>query len=255
MLEMMEANWLLFLLAFLIGVAIAWYIFNVRRRTRVKADRRDVLDEGSQRASRNQALLDAPARPVDAGTDLTATGKSSPAMAGPYTPRSTASLPLPGAVAGIETAVNAAAGIPNVIGKAEQDEAEWFRQHETGTAPSEPADQSDRWRVTPKQVQASEEPAPAPATPPSIMAAPADELTRLKGVGPKLLARLHELGIHRLDQIAGWDDTEIDRIDRQLGRFQGRIRRDEWVTQARLLASGDQQAFQEKFGRLSNPGT
>ena len=76
----------------------------------------------------------------------------------------------------------------------------------------------------------------------------AAELTRIKGLGPKLAATLRELGVTRVEQIAAWSDADIDRIDPQLGRFQGRIRRDEWVEQARLLASGDEKAFNAKFG-------
>lgn len=76
----------------------------------------------------------------------------------------------------------------------------------------------------------------------------ADDLTRIKGLGPKLAATLGTLGVTRFDQIAGWSEADIDRIDAQLGRFQGRIRRDEWVEQARLLAAGDTAGFQNRFG-------
>ncbi|MCK9543048.1 MAG: hypothetical protein M0R03_13580 [Novosphingobium sp.] len=78
----------------------------------------------------------------------------------------------------------------------------------------------------------------------------ADDLRRIKGVGPKLVALLDGLGVSRFDQIAAWDDAEIDRIDAQLGAFAGRIRRDNWVEQARLLASGDTSAYEAKFGKL-----
>jgi predicted flap endonuclease-1-like 5' DNA nuclease len=77
-----------------------------------------------------------------------------------------------------------------------------------------------------------------------------DDLTRIKGVGPKLAALLNEQGITQFAQIAAWTDADIDRIDAQLGRFEGRIRRDDWVSQAKLLASGDTQGYQDKFGRL-----
>ena len=43
----------------------------------------------------------------------------------------------------------------------------------------------------------------------------------------------------------------IDRIDAQLGRFQGRIRRDDWVGQASLLAAGDDSGFAQRYGKLS----
>jgi predicted flap endonuclease-1-like 5' DNA nuclease len=75
-----------------------------------------------------------------------------------------------------------------------------------------------------------------------------DELIRIKGLGPKLAATLGELGINRMEQIAAWTDEDIDRIDAQLGRFQGRIRRDNWVEQARLLAAGDTAGFESRFG-------
>jgi predicted flap endonuclease-1-like 5' DNA nuclease len=78
----------------------------------------------------------------------------------------------------------------------------------------------------------------------------ADDLTRIKGVGPKLRDLLVSLGVTRFEQVAGWSEADIDRIDAQLGRFEGRIRRDDWREQARLLASGDQAAYEQKFGRL-----
>lgn len=75
-----------------------------------------------------------------------------------------------------------------------------------------------------------------------------DDLTRIKGLGPKLAASLADLGVTRFAQIAAWDDQEIDRIDAQLGRFQGRIRRDAWVEQAKYLADGDIDGFERRFG-------
>jgi predicted flap endonuclease-1-like 5' DNA nuclease len=61
---------------------------------------------------------------------------------------------------------------------------------------------------------------------------------------------LHSLGVTGFDDIAGWDDAAIDRIDARLGQFSGRIRRDDWVTQARLLAAGDTSGFENRFGKL-----
>lgn len=84
----------------------------------------------------------------------------------------------------------------------------------------------------------------------AIIAAEHDDLTLIKGVGPKLAATLRDLGVHSFRQISQWDDAEIDRIDAQLGRFEGRIRRDDWVAQAALLAAGDRAAYEDRFGRL-----
>ena len=91
-------------------------------------------------------------------------------------------------------------------------------------------------------------PVPAPVTPPA--SGNADDLTRIKGVGPKLADLLASLGVHSFAQIADWTDADIDRIDAQLGRFEGRIRRDSWVEQATLLARDDTAAYEARFGRL-----
>jgi predicted flap endonuclease-1-like 5' DNA nuclease len=79
---------------------------------------------------------------------------------------------------------------------------------------------------------------------------PDDDLTRIKGLGPKLVEQLRALGVTSFAQIAAWDDAEIDRIDAQLGRFQGRIRRDNWPAQARLLAADDTAGYEARFGKL-----
>ena len=77
-----------------------------------------------------------------------------------------------------------------------------------------------------------------------------DDLLLIKGLGPKLVDQLRTLGVTSFAQIAAWDEAEIDRIDAQLGRFQGRIRRDDWPAQARLLAEGDTAGYEAKFGKL-----
>lgn len=147
MLQLIEANWLLVVLAVVAGLIVAWLVFAAGRRTRVTLD--GSADEGPAR--RNQALIDT--APVAAQGD------------GP-------------------------AGDP------------------------------------------------------------ASDLARLKGVGPKLIAQLHELGVTTIAQVARWDDADIARIDGQLGRFAGRIARDDWVGQAKLLETGDQAAFEQRFGKL-----
>jgi len=79
-----------------------------------------------------------------------------------------------------------------------------------------------------------------------------DTLTQIKGLGPKASAILNRLGITRFDQIAAWSDADIARIDAEMGAFKGRIARDRWVDQARLLAKGDKAAFEAEFGALGS---
>lgn len=90
------------------------------------------------------------------------------------------------------------------------------------------------------------EPVPVPAEP----LGPPDELTRLKGLGPKAAALLNGMGVTRYDQIAAWNDADIARVDAQMGAFKGRIARDRWVEQADYLARDDVQGFEERFGKL-----
>src|SRR5688500_15427613 len=91
---------------------------------------------------------------------------------------------------------------------------------------------------------------PQPIAQPAAAIESGDDLTRIKGLGPKLVEQMRELGVTSFAQIAAWDEAEIERIDALLGRFQGRIRRDDWPAQARLLAAGDTAGYEAKFGRL-----
>ena len=64
----------------------------------------------------------------------------------------------------------------------------------------------------------------------------ADDLTRIKGIGPKLSARLNELGIYHFKQIANWSEEQSEWVDEYLA-FKGRVTREKWVNQARALSA------------------
>ncbi|MFN4203710.1 MAG: NADH-quinone oxidoreductase subunit E [Tabrizicola sp.] len=66
----------------------------------------------------------------------------------------------------------------------------------------------------------------------------ADDLKLILGIGPKLEALCHRLGFFHFDQIAEWTDAEIAWVDENLEGFKGRVSRDKWVAQARILAAG-----------------
>ncbi|WP_375197531.1 hypothetical protein [Sphingobium sp.] len=105
--------------------------------------------------------------------------------------------------------------------------------------------------VAPEPVMAPPAPQPIPTSP--AVAAPvdgADDLLRLKGVGPKLSSLLTELGVTRYAQIAGWSEADIAAIDARLGNFKGRPVRDQWVDQAKYLAAGDIAGFEAKYGKI-----
>ena len=74
---------------------------------------------------------------------------------------------------------------------------------------------------------------------PALMDAPdgePDDLTKIKGVGPKLRDMLNGMGVWHFRQIAGWSEAELDWVDENLDGFKGRARRDDWVGQAKALA-------------------
>jgi len=103
----------------------------------------------------------------------------------------------------------------------------------------------------------------APAAPPVIepqaetVAPPAPvtrsgegDLTRLKGLGPKVAARLAELNVTRIADLAALDEEQAAALDAQLGNFSGRMGRDKWIEQARLLNAGDIAGYEAQFGKL-----
>ena len=74
-----------------------------------------------------------------------------------------------------------------------------------------------------------------------------DNLQLISGVGPKLEKLLHDLGIYYFAQIARWTKKDIEAVDDKL-KFKGRIERDEWVRQAKLLAEGKLEQFEREYG-------
>lgn len=92
----------------------------------------------------------------------------------------------------------------------------------------------------PEMVQETEE--EPEGTKPTTLDAPrggqADDLKKIKGIGPKLEGMCNQLGFWHFDQIANWSDEEIAWVDVNLQAFKGRVTRDNWVEQARELAAG-----------------
>ncbi len=64
----------------------------------------------------------------------------------------------------------------------------------------------------------------------------ADNLKDIKGIGLTIETLLNNLGIYHYDQIASWDQDNINWIEKELD-FKGRIDREEWVSQAKILST------------------
>lgn len=64
-----------------------------------------------------------------------------------------------------------------------------------------------------------------------------DDLKKISGVGPKLEEKLNGLGIYYYSQIAAFTPENVAYVDDELS-FHGRIERDDWISQAKSLAAG-----------------
>jgi len=61
-----------------------------------------------------------------------------------------------------------------------------------------------------------------------------DELTQIKGIGPKVAEKLNEAGIYHFDQIANWNEANIKWLEKHT-TFAHRAKKDLWVNQAKAL--------------------
>lgn len=80
----------------------------------------------------------------------------------------------------------------------------------------------------------------------------ADDLKRIKGVGEKLERLCNMMGFWHYDQIANWTDEEVAWVDENLQGFKGRVTRDDWVAQAKILAAGGETEFSQKQDNASS---
>jgi NADH-quinone oxidoreductase subunit E len=81
-------------------------------------------------------------------------------------------------------------------------------------------------------------PEKAPATLKAARKDGPDDLKLIWGVGPKMEALMQSLGFYHFDQVANWTDENLRWVDRRLEGFKGRARRDDWIGQAKKLATG-----------------
>lgn len=85
---------------------------------------------------------------------------------------------------------------------------------------------------------------------PRAMKAPrkagADDLKKIEGIGPVLEKACNALGIWHYDQIAKWGEAEVAWMDANLKGFRGRVSRDKWVAQAKIIVEEGLDRFLER---------
>ncbi len=65
-----------------------------------------------------------------------------------------------------------------------------------------------------------------------------DDLKLIKGIGPKFEKDLNGKGIYYFRQIGSWKAADVKMVEGVIDSIPGRIKRDEWVKQAKGLAKG-----------------
>lgn len=104
--------------------------------------------------------------------------------------------------------------------------------------------------VTPKPVAVKAAPkrvakAKPKAKPKPVANTQPDDLKKIKGIGRQNEARLNSVGVSLFSQIAIWNKKEQAEMGERLA-FPGRIEREEWVKQAKVLAKGGQTQFSKR---------
>jgi predicted flap endonuclease-1-like 5' DNA nuclease len=73
------------------------------------------------------------------------------------------------------------------------------------------------------------------AAPARASALAGDDLTRIKGIGPKFARLLNEIGITTFAQVAAWTDEDVELVAAELGIASSRIRKSGWIEAAARL--------------------
>jgi predicted flap endonuclease-1-like 5' DNA nuclease len=82
----------------------------------------------------------------------------------------------------------------------------------------------------------------------NVRTSQANDLKRIRGIGVLIEKKLNSLGVATYEDIANWTSEDIERISESLD-FKGRIQRENWVEQARILAAGGDTEFSRRTDR------
>ncbi|KAF0114330.1 MAG: hypothetical protein FD150_1615 [Rhodobacteraceae bacterium] len=112
------------------------------------------------------------------------------------------------------------------------------------TAAAPEADAKPKTEAKPKAAK------PAKPAGPERLTAPrkgkADDLKEIEGIGPALEKLVNAMGFYHFDQIASWSDADVALVDAEMKTFKGRITRDKWVSQAKIIVTEGLEAFRER---------
>lgn len=259
------------ILAFIVGLLLGWFLWGRLRdelaqvrgdldsirneRDRLKSDAKRLTGDlescatartdlerqlrEAKSASSSPAPLLASSATVSSATSKPAQAKAAPAAKAAATPSAKAAPAKAAAIKSAPVKAPTAKAAPAKAPAAKPATAK------APAAKATPAKAPAAKPATTKAPAAKAAPAKAPAAKPAKSSA-GDDLRRLIGIGPVNQRRLKEHGITTYAQIAGWTAADIQRVEEYL-QFDGRIERERWVQQAKLLAAGDEKEFARQF--------
>lgn len=231
----------------------------------------------AEQTSTQPSSISAPAPRPSAGSPDRAAPQQAPPSAAPQAAAAPAAEATPEAPAPVEPEAEEAAPAEPAAAETSTPPATAFQMQPSKPLPgqAELASRKGSWKYEGAEAKAepaplvSETPAPEPAAQkdapkadakpkrapvaadgkPETFDAPqaggADDLKLISGVGPKLEQTLNDLGVWHFSQVAGWRKNEIKWVDDRL-KFKGRIERDDWISQAKILAKGGETEFSKR---------
>ena len=133
--------------------------------------------------------------------------------------------------------------------------ADAIREHAAAKAPDGRGANPDLGALRSVRSQAYQNPEPGPeaaqragAQNKVLRSAALEDLKRIRGIGVLIEKRLNSMGVVSYEQIANWSAADIERVSHLLD-FKGRIERENWIEQARILASGGATEFSRRVDR------
>ncbi|OED39603.1 hypothetical protein AB833_14480 [Chromatiales bacterium (ex Bugula neritina AB1)] len=76
-----------------------------------------------------------------------------------------------------------------------------------------------------------------------------DDLKLIFGIGTKIEKMLNRKGVRRFEDIAAWDEADVERFSKMLEGFPDRIQRDEWILSAKQIIAGTYNWIERKKAR------
>ena len=252
------------LLAFLVGVLVGWFIWG-RPRGDLDSLRGD-MDRTRSERDRLRADADRLTRELEVCRGARADLERQLGEAqGTKTGATKAAIPAPSALMATSAPANTtpAKTTPAKTGPAKSGPAKTTSKKpaaaKAAAAPKASASKASAPKASASQASAPKPPAsktsaaPKSAAPAAKKAATtkaavdkASNLRRLIGIGPDNERLLNGLGVMTYAQIAAWTAADVKRIEETLN-FDGRIERERWIEQAKLLAAGDEEEFARRF--------